>query len=74
VLPWSTKIPAKITMGAMGKSGRAWFDGHPHGRRIQDFTMPHVLYNYLDLLKGLKKHTHIPYRFGLPMGKVLNKT
>ena len=31
-------------MRAIGKSRRAWFDGHSDGRRIQDFTMPHVLY------------------------------
>jgi hypothetical protein len=58
----------------MGKSGRACFDGHPHGCRIQDFTMPHVLYNYLDLLKQSSKNTHIPYRFGLSMGEVFDKT
>ena len=38
------KPPAKLTMRAIGKSRRAWFDGHSDGRRIQDFTMPHVLY------------------------------
>ena len=68
------KPPAKLTVRAMGKSGRAWFDGHPHGGRIQDSTMPHVLYslyNCLDLLKQ-SKNTHIPHRFRLSMVKVLN--
>ena len=68
------KRTAKLTIRAMGKSGRACFDGHPHGCRIQDFTMPHVLYNYLDLLKQSSKNTHIPYRFGLSMGEVFDKT
>ena len=75
VLWWSTKTDLqRLTIRAMGKSGRACFDGHPHGCRIQDFTMPHVLYNYLDLLKQSSKNTHIPYRFGLSMGEVFDKT
>ena len=68
------KPPAKLTMRAMGRvrTGVAWW---PSAWVIQDFTMPIQTLQLLAFAEGVKnKNTHIPFRFGLSMGKALNNS